>query len=318
MDEFHLIQKFFNRVQHHPLLAVGIGDDCAVVASSQEQWLISIDTMVEGVHFPADAQAYAIGTRALAGALSDLAAMGAKAQFFTLALTLPHADAHWLEAFSSGLFAMAAPYNCVLAGGDTTRGPLCISIQVHGTVAPGRALMRSGANAGDRIFVSGPLGDGAAALAMLQRQLNVPAESSRDYLLARFYEPQPQLLLGQELLGVASACIDISDGLVADLTHICKASGLTAVVDVDALPLSDTWSALVNQEQGRLWALTGGDDYQLLFCVPEAKLTQLQNLPYQVAEVGRMQALSDGQATVQCINAGKAWALPQQGYKHFA
>ena len=229
----------------------------------------SIDTMVEGRHFPAGVFPEDIAYRAVAAAASDLAAMGAQPLGMTLALTLPDTDALWLRAFSEGVAQAVSAYGLPLVGGDTTRGPLTISVQVLGSVEQGEALLRSGAREGDRLCVSGTLGDAAAALALEQGSITAEPDDA-DYLLQRFYRPTSRLSLARALVGQATACIDISDGLLADAGHIADASGVMIQIDSAALPLSPALSKSSNKDQVIRWALSGGDDYELCFCLPEA------------------------------------------------
>lgn len=317
MDEFALIQNYFARAQVGADVRTGIGDDCAVVSLPPGRDLVvSIDTMVSGVHFPAEAEPEKIGVRVLSAALSDLAAMGARAHWFTLALTLPEADADWLAAFSDGLFSVANQHECSLIGGDTTRGPLCISVQVHGSVPAGNALRRSGAHPGDIIFVTGNLGDGAAALAVLKKDMTVRTKAF-EYLLKRFYAPTPRLREGEMLLGTASACIDISDGLYADLSKICEASGVGAALDLGRLPGSALWKEYTHEDQRYRWMLAGGDDYELCFTVPKAHLPQLD----QWIRDHKLVATPIGKITnkqgMHLVKNGQPYVLDQRGFNHF-
>lgn len=266
MGEFALIQRYFaGLTAPASSVLLGIGDDCALLAPPTSQCLaVSIDTQVEDVHFPAGAAARQVGQRVACCALSDLAAMGASPLWATLALTLPKADAVWLDGFAQGLALILRRFNVALVGGDTTCGPLSITLQVHGSVAPERALRRSGARVGDCIYVTGYLGDGAAGLALIQGQLNLPAEAAA-YLTERFYAPQPQIETGLALAGVASSAIDLSDGLLADLNHVLSASQVGARINLDSLPINPIWGDHAGQDRARRWALSGGDDYQLCF-----------------------------------------------------
>ncbi len=319
MHEFELIRRFFQRPEapEGPGVVLGIGDDCALLQPAQGQQLaLSVDTLVADVHFPADADPAEIAQRALRVNLSDLAAMGASPRWFTLALTLPEADEHWLRAFGAGLFVAADAYGCTLVGGDTTAGPLSITVQVMGEVAPARALRRDGAGIGDYVLVTHCLGDGAGGLAAVRGELDLP-EAELAYLRARYYRPEPRLAEAQRLLGLASAALDISDGLVADLGHICAASDVAAQIDVETLPLSPALLALDDRARVRDWALTGGDDYELCFTVPEARMP----------EVGLMIARGELNATVvgqlvtgtgvHCLLDGEPYTLEDTGYKHF-
>ncbi len=295
----------------------GIGDDCAILQLPEEgqQLAVSMDTLVAGVHFLENADPSLIAERALCVNLSDLAAMGAKPLWFTLALTLPEADEHWLESFSEGLFAAAHRHDCALVGGDTTRGPLSITIQVHGALNPGKALLRGNASVGDLIFVTGSLGDGAASLAALQHQFDVHEEDLA-YFSDHYYRPVPRIKEGVRLANIASAALDVSDGLVADLGHLCRASFVGAEIDVERLPLS---APLLNYPACPAidWALCGGDDYQLVFTVSPKHLDALQALiafgEIDATEIGVIVS-EDG---VVCKKGGQVYQPPQAGYQHF-
>ena len=268
MGEFELIRTYFKPLADgsgQDQLLLGPGDDCAIQRVSPGLDLVfSVDTLVEGVHFPSDYSPDYLGWRALAVAVSDLAAMGASPVCFTLALTLPDANQGWLKPFSEGLARASKAFGIALAGGDTTRGPLTISIQVHGTVESGRALYRSGAKPGDLICVSGTLGAAGAALDYLAAPAPSPAQLA---LLSRYHFPQPRLSLGQQLAGCASSAIDISDGLLADLGHILDASGAGARIDTGRIPMMAELVALKG-ENARDLALGAGDDYELCITIP--------------------------------------------------
>ena len=284
MGEFDLIARYFQRPVRRAVL--GVGDDCALLQPRPGMQLaISSDMLVEGRHFFSDVEPSALGHKALAVNLSDLAACGAAPLAFTLALALPSVDEVWLGAFSRGLLALADEHGCELVGGDTTRGPLNICITVFGEVplqdGRSQALLRSGARAGDDLYVSGTLGDAALALDVLRGRLGVPAAVLAAARL-RLERPSPRVALGQALRGIASAAIDVSDGLLGDLGHILKQSGVGATVAADtaaglvaaravyagaAIPLDPPPS----QDDWRRWALAGGDDYELLFAAPLSK-----------------------------------------------
>jgi len=329
MREFELIQKFFQHEQADLLLeekaqasvVLGIGDDCALLQiPANKQLAVSVDTLVADVHFPADAKPEDIAERALRTNLSDLAAVGAEPLWFTLALTLPknsvYVSEEWLRSFSRGLFRTANQYEIVLVGGDTTSGPLSITIQAMGAVEPHHALRRDGASIGDFICVTNYVGDGAAGLAVIQNRLTLNA-SYEDYLRERFYRPTPRLAEANLLCGIASAALDISDGLVADLNHICETSDLGAVIDVENLPLSSALLAIDDLQQARTWALSGGDDYELCFTIPPEKLPELAMLIAQ----GKIHATVIGEmiagSGVHCELDGEAYELASQGYQHF-
>lgn len=328
MNEFELIRRFFRREEAESPpqgVVLGIGDDAALLQlPANTQLAVTTDTLVSGVHFPADANAEDIAERALRVNLSDLAAMGAEPLWFTLALTLPptHGEADdeltedWLRDFSRGLFRVANEYGCALVGGDTTAGPLTICIQALGAVTPGQALRRDGASAGDYVLVTHCLGDGAAGLAVLEDRLSLKA-AHKDYLRQRYHRPTPRFKEAALLRGLASAALDISDGLVADLGHICAASDLAAQIDVEELPLSPALLAIDDLDQARRWALGGGDDYELCFTVPESKMPELGML----IAGGDLQATVVGQlmpgSGVQCVLEGEPFELQQRGYTHF-
>ena len=274
LSEFDIIADYFKDLTGQDGVALGIGDDAAIInlpLHSDIQLAVASDTLVEEVHFPSDASAYQIAQRTLCVNLSDMAAMGATPRWFTLALTLPHkkANEQWLKEFSAGLSEIAVDYNCALIGGDTTAGPLTITITMLGEVPLTEGLVRSGAITGDRVYVTGVLGDGAAGL-LATKKTNTFKNMNKNVserLLLKFYKPLPQINIGLKIRGLASACIDISDGLVADLGHICKSSGVTASVDSRRLPIHPDLASNF-QDQCLDWALFGGDDYQLCFTVP--------------------------------------------------
>jgi len=287
MGEFDLIARFFQRPGRttSPEVALGVGDDCALLQPRPgTQLAISCDMLVEGRHFLADVDPAALGHKALAVNLSDLAACGAKPLTFTLALALPAADEAWLASFARGLFALADAHGCALIGGDTTQGPLNICITVFGEVpvvnGRSQALLRSGARPGDDLYVSGMPGQARLALDALQGRLHVPAEVLPP-LRARLEQPTPRVALGLALRGVASAAIDVSDGLLGDLGHILKASACGATIDTSSAISSIANGADPTRaeaqfflqlplEQQQALVLAGGDDYELLFTAPPA------------------------------------------------
>ena len=281
MTEFDLIARYFTRPAKQA--AVGVGDDCALVNPSPGMQLaISSDMLVEGRHFFSDVSPYSLGHKALAVNLSDLAACGATPVAFTLALALPSIDETWLQEFSRGLWALADSHGCELIGGDTTQGPLNICITVFGEVPRGLALLRSGAQVGDDIYVSGTLGDARLALDALQGKIELPPEVLAQARL-RLEQPTPRVALGKALRGVATSAIDISDGLAGDLGHILKASGVGAQVDVEvtmnliAARAYIHWSKAIFDTQKQLqMAFSGGDDYELAFTAPPAARQTVQ------------------------------------------
>ena len=301
LGEFDLIRRYFMRPGQPCSGAVrlGIGDDCALLQPAPgTQLAISSDMLVEGRHFFADVDPAALGHKALAVNLSDLAACGARPLAFTLALSLPHANEAWLAGFARGLFALADAYDCQLIGGDTTGGPLNICITVFGEVpvheGRSRALLRSGARAGDELWVSGTLGDARLALEALQGKRTLsPAvlQAAR----ARLEQPTPRVALGLALRGVASAALDVSDGLIGDLGHLLQASGCGACIETAlAAPLLAAQDVTLSEEERLALVLAGGDDYELLFTAPAAQGQALQaaaqSAATPVTRIGRIEA----------------------------
>ncbi len=302
--EFALIYRYFSHLGRGEAVDLSVGDDCAILRlRAGERLATSVDTMVEGVHFPPDSFPEDIAFRAVSTAASDLAAMGARPLAMTVALTLPESDELWLHAFSEGLAAAVAEYRLPLVGGDTTRGPLSICVQVMGALPMDQALLRNGARAGDALYVSGTLGDAAGALAVTAGEWR-PSADHAQYLLERFNRPRARLELGMALLGSATAAIDISDGLLADAGHIAAGSGVRICIDPARLPLSAALRSHESREIIERWALTGGDDYELCFCLPAAVAA-----PPGTTLIGRVEA----GAGVDC---GLALESPA-GYQHF-
>ncbi len=313
LGEFELIERYFKRPARRA--ALGVGDDCALLAPAPGMQLaVSCDMLVEGRHFLSTVDPVLLGHKALAVNLSDLAACGAKPLAFTLALALPRAEAKWLEPFARGLLALADEHGCELIGGDTTQGPLNICITVFGELPTGQALLRSGATAGDDLYVSGNVGDARLALEVFRGTVSVPG-ALFELARARMEQPTPRVALGLALRGLATAAIDISDGLLGDLGHILKQSGVGASVDTEAVvsrvaaraasaavePLA---GMTVAPAQWLAWALAGGDDYELLFTAPRAQraavLAASKASQTPVTRIGRIEAepglrLLDGQ-----------------------
>lgn len=322
MSEFAIIDRFFRDIGPQAGsagIALGVGDDCALLTiPAGRQLAMSVDTLVAGRHFPDDAPAAELAWRALAVATSDLAAMGATPLAATLALTLPTADSEWLQGFSRGLHAALEAFDMALVGGDTTRGPLSLTVQVQGLVPQGQALLRSGARPGEHVFVSGCLGDARAALSLLRGELKPDGEQAA-YLQQRFYRPAPRLSLGEALIGLASSAIDLSDGLVADLGHIAERSGIGARLYLDRLPLSEVLQQQVPRAQALRWAATGGDDYELCFTVPPSNVAKLPALAQQcdirLTCIGEMVA---GSGVRVLDAAGTAVDFSHSGYQHFS
>jgi thiamine-monophosphate kinase len=318
-SEFDLIERFFRRPPGRPGVVCGIGDDAAVLRPPPDRDLVvTVDTLIEGVHFPPATPAFDIGYKALAVNLSDLAAMGAAPAWATLALTLPRADEGWLEGFRDGFFALARRYEIDLVGGDTTRGGLSITVQAMGTTPPSAALTRGGARVGERIYVTGTLGDAALALRALAGDVDLPpAELER--CLGRLNRPQPRVEAGLALQGLASAAIDVSDGVLADLRHILTASGVGAMLELERLPLSaPVRRALATGEADWSLPLSGGDDYELAFTVAargEPRLRErFHDLGCPVSRIGTVQP----EPGLRAVLDGVIQVLPGQGgYDHF-
>jgi thiamine-monophosphate kinase len=318
LSEFPLIKRFFEQLssQRDDVL-LGIGDDCALLQCPADQVIaVSIDTLVENIHFFADVDPEHLGYKSLVVGLSDLAAMGAQPAWFTLALTLPEVNENWLRGFSQGLAKLAKNHNIQLVGGDTTRGPLTISIQVHGFVQAEKALRRSGAQIGDRVYVTGTLGDAGAALQLHLQQWDDAALNVEDktYLRQRLEQPTPRLQIGQKLAGIASAAIDISDGLLADLGHILDKSGTGARLDLTKLPLSLAMSK-VDRKTAERFALQSGDDYELCFIVPPQYFAQIeQDFKEQCTLIG---TITDDKGIYFIDDDDALIALKGTGYDHF-
>ncbi|MGF1685945.1 thiamine-phosphate kinase [Photobacterium japonica] len=320
-NEFDLIARYFaHQAVNRKDVALAIGDDCAVLeVPVGSQLAVSTDSLVAGTHFLAEADPVRVAHKALASNLSDLAAMGATPAWVSLALTMPEPDEVWLAGFCQGFFALAEYYNVQLIGGDTTKGPLSLTLTVHGFVPHGKALTRSGAQSGDWIYVTGTLGDSAAGLALILGQTTVDDPQLADVLVERHYCAQPRILAGQALRGIASAALDISDGLVSDLGHILKRSGVAAVLNVETLPLSEELRRFApDADTACQLALTSGEEYELCFTVPEGNRGALETA---LAHCG-VKATCVGQlrpgAGVTLLKAGKAVDWQLQGYDHFA
>ncbi|HDT0721017.1 thiamine-phosphate kinase [Proteus mirabilis] len=318
--EFSLIKQYFtSQPVKRKDVSTGIGDDCAILTVPEKQQVaISTDTLVSGIHFLPTISPEDLAYKALAVNISDLAAVGADPAWASLALTLPKVDNDWLEAFSRSLFALAEYYSIQLIGGDTTKGPLSLTITIQGLVPQGMALLRSGAKIGDWIYVTGFLGDSAAGLAVLQNRLQPSQTESRDYFIARHLRPQPRLLQGQALRSLASAAIDISDGLISDLNHILTASGCGARINLDALPYSVAMKSQVSKEQAEVWALSGGEDYELCFTVPEINRGALDiALAHTGADfhcIGQIMPIAEG---IRYLREGKEVHPNLKGFDHF-
>lgn len=335
MGEFELIAKYFAKAgAYRDDVIVGIGDDGAVLRCPVGMELVvAIDTMVEGVHFPMDTAPEDVGFKSLAVNLSDLAAMGAEPAWATLALTLPRPDEAWVAGFCRGFSELAAAHQVALVGGDTTRGPLTVSVQVHGWVPAGQSLRRRGAQPGDFVYVSGTLGDAGLGLAhRLGRCTLAPARlSGCDSCVTRLNRPQPRLALGRALRGVASAAIDVSDGLTADLGHILEQSAVGARIEASAVPLSMHYRAAMAEQAACFGAspraelpaplylaLTAGDDYELCFTVAPSRAADVETIAATVdcavTRIGRIESTPGLRLQLQ---DGRSLDFEPAGYAHF-
>lgn len=330
LGEFELIRRYFAAPEMdfaHADVVLGAGDDGAILSLPPGyQLVISMDTLNESIHFPVNADPFLLAQRCLLVNLSDLAAMGAEPVAFTLAISLPTADESWLAAFSRGLVKTAQAHHCPLIGGDTTRGPLSVTIQVHGKVPAGKALLRSGASIGDAVYVTGELGDAAAALWWLLDDARLDRSAldtlAIDALQQAFYQPDARIDAGMALRGLASAVLDISDGLASDLQHLLAASArpaLGALIEADVLPLSETFRRCVPVTEQLALALSGGDDYELCVTVPETKeiaaIAALKGLGVRFTRIGYI----DGGTGIRIqTTSGQQHPLSLKGYNHFS
>jgi thiamine-monophosphate kinase len=318
LSEAEIIARFFRTCgAQRRDVALGVGDDAALVECPPGAQLVATtDTLVAGVHFPPSVPAAAIGHRALAVSLSDLAAMGARPAWALLALTLPQADEHWLAEFAAGLGSLARAHEVALIGGDTTRGPLTVTMQLLGHVPHGRALTRAGGRRGDLLFVSGSPGDAGAGLALEQGRLSAPPDAA-PYLRERFLLPTPRVALGQRLREYARACIDISDGLLGDAGKLAAASGVGLEISFAALPVSTPLVQTLGPDAARELALTAGDDYELLFAVDPARAAELEReLPpaqWNYSQIGTLRAAAGAVLT----RDGTVMEFSHSGYQHF-
>jgi thiamine-monophosphate kinase len=321
LGEFELIRRYFARADRRPAssgVELGIGDDAAVLCVPQgEELVVAVDTIVEGRHFPLQSDPRSIGHRALAVNLSDMAAMGAQPRWALLALTIPAAEEQWLEAFAGGLLALADQYEVELVGGDTTAGALTVSVQILGSVPKGGAMRRSGAKEGDLLVVTGSLGDAAAGLDVLERRPVGQTSSIEKALVERFEYPVPRVRFGLAARRIASAAMDISDGLAGDLPKLAEASALCAHVAIERLPLSAALRAAVAADNALDFALGGGDDYELLLTVSKQQYQQLASaaagLGLPLASIGEMRR---GSGVNWSMN-GADFAVAATGYDHF-
>jgi thiamine-monophosphate kinase len=325
LGEFDLIERYFRQPQvdvaNRPDVVLGIGDDAAILRMPHgvldADLVAAVDTIVAGRHFLPDCDAHSIGHRALAVNLSDMAAMGATPAWATLSLTLPSAEEAWLERFSAGFMTLAREHGVALVGGDTTAGPLTVSVQIMGHVPRGRALRRDGAQAGDVLMVTGTLGDAGAGLALASGRLTTLQQAAAAELIDRFDYPRARVRFGLQAREFAHAAMDISDGLVGDLPKLAAASGLAARVDVAKLPLSTAIRGVVPLAQAREWALSAGDDYELLLAVAPGQVDRLTEAARQLnLTLTAIGELRRGNGVIW-EQEGAAFPAPARGYDHF-
>lgn len=315
--EFEIIARFFSRPGTRKDVVLGIGDDAALLDVPAGHTLVAaMDTLVEGIHFPVGIPSSAIGHRALAVNLSDLAAMGAEPAWALLSLSLPRSDAAWLGGFAEGFHALADRFSVALVGGDTVRGSLVITVQVLGILPVGRGMTRSGARPGDALYVTGIPGEAAAGLACLQQQR---PESAAERLRQRFLYPEPRLSLGRSVREVATAAMDVSDGLLADLGKLCQASSCGARIDLESLPSSPSMTAVFAPAACERFALSGGDDYELLITVPPERIAEFERAVAGQVSCTRIGEIvpQEGTDPVICLRAGHAVSIEARGFDHF-
>ena len=322
-DEFDLIARYFRPLSRAAPGAFALRNDGALLTPPEGASLVvTKDLMVAGVHFPEGEDPAILARRLLRVNLSDLAAMGAAASAYALGLALPEGGAEaWLEAFAAGLARDQKRFGVALIGGDmvATQGPAVLSLSAFGTVAGGACLTRSGAGAGDDVYVSGSIGDAALGLRAVQGGLAALAAEDRAALAARFRLPEPRLALGAALAGCATCAIDVSDGLVADLGHLCAESGVAARIEADAVPLSPAAGRALAAGAAALADLVaGGDDYELLFCAPPAQRDAVAALDRRLAlALTRIGTVERGQGVALVDGEGRPLPLPRAGYRHF-
>ena len=319
MNEFEIIDHYFKDLTVGDNRVIcGIGDDAAIMdPPAGRELVVTVDTLVSGVHFFSDTDPVALGFKSLAVNLSDLAAMGATPEWATLSLTLPQHDAGWLEGFAKGFAELAKRYSICLVGGDLTSGPLSITVQAMGTCERGAALKRSGAGSGDEIYISGYPGEAGYALQVLKggiRENSCPG----GHCLERLLKPSPRVELGQMIRGTASAAVDVSDGLAADLGHILTASAAGAVIELDLIPLRPPLTGIDSRDRAIELLLSSGDDYELCFTVPADRRHKIEeltgSLDFPVTRIGN---IVDGSELKFIRGDGSEYVLPKSGYKHF-
>ncbi|MXP56236.1 thiamine-phosphate kinase [Pantoea sp. Mhis] len=321
LDEFALIKNYFNRIENLSYYDVeeGIGDDCALLNIPEKQTItITTDTLVEHVHFLFDIDPADLGYKSLAVNLSDLAAMGAQPAWLTLALTIPQINEKWLTKFSNSLFEQMNCHSMQLIGGDTTRGPLSITLSVYGLVPIGCAIKRSGAKLGDCIFVTGTLGNSAAGLYLLQNRYELQDQLVQEMLINCHLRPIPRIKQGKALRNLATSAIDISDGLLSDIIHIMNASQVGVELNLELIPISEALHRYFEPQQALIWALTGGEDYELCFTASKVNLTAVHsaleylNIPYTC--IGQIVKKEQG---LKLFKKSKLVDFHHKGFNHF-
>lgn len=323
LSEFSIINQYFkSRSSQRGDVSVGIGDDAAVTNVPAGMQLVSaVDTLVNGIHFPEHTPAFAIGHKSLAVNLSDLAAMGAEPVWAMLAMTMPQADEVWITQFCDGFFQLAELHNVQLIGGDTTQGPLTITVQVMGLIPAGKAILRRGARPDDIIFVSGTLGDAAAALYGLEKIKNEDKQNYHNTIEAvinRLNQPTPRVGLGVLLRDIATSAIDVSDGLVADLGHVLEASGVGAALYKERIPVSENVKAIDVSGNSLRWALHGGDDYELCFTAAENNRKKIASIARQLNVIVTEIGVIEQQKKIRLHNKNVCTDLSPLGYEHFS
>lgn len=316
MNEFDIIRRYFTPPTDHTVLAGG--DDAALVATAAGMELaVSADTLVAGHHFFENAEPISVGHKCMAVNLSDMAAMGARPRWATLSLTLPRVDERWLEGFAEGFLWLAEDHGVDLIGGDTTRGPLAVCVQILGEVERGKALRRSGARPGDDLWLSGNVGDAALALAHLRGDFALHA-SDLEYAMKRLHKPQARVAVGVGLIGLATSCIDISDGLVADVGHLAERSGVQMTIEWESVPLSSVEARYRDHPAVQRAALAGGDDYELAFTAPVGRRSEITQLAARVGvALTRIGRVGQGGGVTAVDRANQPIVLTEAGFDHF-
>jgi len=319
ITEFGLIEKYFYRPTNgRKDVSTGIGDDCALTDVPHGQQLATtVDTLVNGIHFLPSTLPEDLAWKSIAVNLSDLAAMGAEPAWMTLALTIPETDEQWLKVFNESFFECADYYGIQLIGGDTTRGPLTVTIQAMGFVPPGTAPLRSGANPGDAIYVTGTIGDAGLGLAISTGRHKPDSQENAQKLIERYLRPTPRVAVGLAIRNIASAAIDLSDGLAGDLPHILDASDVGAAIDLESLPLSDALKTECEFDQAIEYALCSGDDYELCFTVPEDNIDKLEKALKSTSCYYRSIGRITGGKGIRYMHRGSKRELEFGGYTHF-